>query len=94
MISILQSVVLLNAARPIFLLIFQVMETQLVYAEGMNGISFCMLEDQLVQIISDTGLFIVTTLENSRKYQLDFYPVSAEAIEAYGLEIIIFNEPK
>lgn len=61
------------------------METKLVYAEVMNGITFSMMEDPLVRIISDTGVFIVTTLENSKKYALDFYPVCAEAMEAYGL---------
>ena len=63
------------------------METQLVYAEVMNGISFSMLEDKLVQIISDTGVFMVTTLENSKKYALEFYPVDVAGKEAYGLRI-------
>ncbi|MNK09779.1 hypothetical protein D3C87_277550 [compost metagenome] len=63
------------------------METQLVYAEVMNGISFSMLEDKLVQIISDGAVFIVTTIENSRLYPLDFYPVDSEGREAYGLRI-------
>ncbi len=38
-------------------------------------------------IISDTGLFIVTTEENSEKYNEDFYPVSEEAREAYGITL-------
>lgn len=64
------------------------METKLVYAEVMNGISFSMLDDKLVQIISDTGVFIVTTVENSKRYDLDFYPVDKDAIEAYNLKSI------
>lgn len=63
------------------------METQLVYAEVMNGITFSMMEDPLVQIISDTGVFLVTTLENSKQYPLDFYPVCTEAIEVYGISL-------
>lgn len=60
-------------------------KVQLVYAEVMNGITTDMLEDPLVAIISDTGLFIVTTGENSLKYDEDFYPVCAEAKEVYGI---------
>lgn len=33
------------------------------------------------------GFLVITTEENSRKYPLDFYPVDAEAMEAYDLEI-------
>lgn len=63
------------------------METQLVYSEVMNGISFSMLEDKLVQIISDGAVFLVTTIENSRQYSLDFYPVDSEGMKAYSLRI-------
>lgn len=52
----------------------------------MNGITFSMMEDPLVLIISDTGVFIVTTLENLKQYTLDFFPVCKEAIKAYGLK--------
>lgn len=58
-------------------------KVQLVYAEVMNGISEAMRNDPLVAIISDTGVFIVTTEENSQKYDEEFYPVSAEARNAY-----------
>jgi hypothetical protein len=64
-----------------------IMKTQLVYAEILDFITDEMRQDPLVQIVSDTGVFIVTTIENSRQYPLDFYPVSAEAIEAYDLEM-------
>lgn len=60
-------------------------KVQLVYAEVMNGISLDMLGDPLVAIISDTGVFIVTTNENSLKYNEDFYPVCEEAEKAYGV---------
>lgn len=60
-------------------------KVQLVYAEIMNGITMPMLEDKKVLIISDTGIFIVTTEENSKKYDEEFYPVCAEAMEAYNI---------
>jgi hypothetical protein len=55
----------------------------LVYAEC--SVTFQMLEDKLVVIISDTGVFMVTTEENSKHYDEEFYPVNAEGIEAYGI---------
>lgn len=61
------------------------MKTQLVYAE-INFLTPAMREDPLVQIVSDNAVFLITTEENSRQYPLDFYPVSAEAVEAYNLE--------
>lgn len=65
-------------------------KVQLVYAEVMNGITEAMRNDPLVAIISDTGVFIVTTLENSRMYALDFFPVCTEAIEAYRINFDSF----
>lgn len=62
-------------------------KVQLVYAEIMNGITLDMIGDKLVAIISDTGLFMVTTKENSLKYNEDFYPVGAEARKEYKLEV-------
>jgi len=62
-------------------------KVQLVYAEIMDGVTMSMLEDKQVVIISDGALFIVTTEENSKKYEGEFYPVGAEAIEAYGIII-------
>jgi hypothetical protein len=44
-----------------------------------------MREYPLVQIVSDTGMFNVTTVENLKQYPLDFYPLSAEVMEAYNL---------
>ena len=67
---------------------------QLVYADVMNGITFTMLEDPKVVIISDTGLFIVTTEENSKKYDEEFHPVCAEAMDAYSKELRSFSHLK
>ena len=58
---------------------------QLVYAEVMNGVTLQMLGDPLVAIISDTGVFMVTTELNSKKFNEDFYPVDAEAKKVYGI---------
>lgn len=55
----------------------------LVYAEV--SLTFQMLEDKQVVIISDTGVFMVTTEENSKNYNEEFYPVDAEGREAYGI---------
>lgn len=68
-------------------------QVQLVYAEVMNGITFSMLEDPQVVIISDNSVFIVTTKENSKNYDEVFYPVDEEGIEAYDL-LIIFSRNK
>lgn len=59
--------------------------TNLVYAEC--SVTFEMLEDKMVAIISDTGIFIVTTLENSKKYVEEFYPVNAEGMKAYNIRM-------
>ncbi len=63
------------------------MKTQLVYTEILDFITSTMREDPLVQIVSETGVFIVTTAENSKQYPLDFYPVDADGKEAYGLRM-------
>jgi hypothetical protein len=63
------------------------METLLVYAEVIDFITDEMREDPLVQLISDGAIFFVTTVENSKRYDLDFYPVHKDGMEAYGLRI-------
>jgi hypothetical protein len=65
--------------------IYKMEKVQLVYAELINGVSLTMREDPLVHIVSDTAVFMVTTLQNSVNYTENFYPVDAEAIEAYHL---------
>jgi hypothetical protein len=47
-------------------------DLQLVYAELMNGVTLDILGDPLLAIISETGVFMVTTEENSVKYNEDF----------------------
>lgn len=61
-------------------------KVQLVYAELVGGISFAMLEDRQVLIISDNATFLVTTETNSHKYQEDFFPVTAEAAKDYNIQ--------
>lgn len=51
----------------------------------MNETTDAMREDPLVVIISDTGVFIVTTEENSKNYKEEFYPLDLEAREAFGI---------
>lgn len=63
---------------------------QLVYAEVMKGITFSMLEDKEVVIISEGTVFLVTTEANSHKYDEEFYPVSEEAKKSYMDEFKIF----
>jgi hypothetical protein len=43
------------------------------------------LENKLGRRVSDTGVFIITAEENSKRYEEDFYPVDAEGIDAYGI---------
>lgn len=51
-------------------------------------ITDAMRDDSLVVIISDTGVLMVTTEENSKKYDEEFYPVTAEGREAYGIRLV------
>ena len=52
-----------------------------VYAEVMNGINDEMRNDPLVAIISDGSVFIITTEENSEKYDNEeFFPTAEETI--------------
>jgi hypothetical protein len=57
----------------------------LVYSELMGSVTFEMLEDKLVLNIWDNAMFIVTTEENARNYDLEFHPVTAEGIDAYNI---------
>ncbi len=50
-----------------------------------------MLEDLKVVIISDTGIFTITTEKNSKKYDEEFFPVCVEAIEAYGIGLKVIG---
>jgi len=65
------------------------MENQLMYAEIIDGFTVEMENDPKAQIISDSGIFLVTTKSNMHKYpELDFYEVCQEAIEAYDLKFL------
>jgi len=56
-----------------------------VYAEVMNGITDEMRKDSLVAIISDGSVFIITTEENSKKYDNEeFFPTEEETIMEYN----------
>jgi hypothetical protein len=59
----------------------------LVYSELMGSVTFEMLEDKLVLLIQDNAVFMVTTKENAKNYNEEFYPVIAEGIEAYNIEL-------
>lgn len=59
----------------------------LVCTELTSAVTFQMLEDKMVCIIADNGLFLVTTEENSKKYKEDFYPVDVEGQKAYGIVV-------
>lgn len=63
------------------------MENQLMYAELINGVTEQMKEDKQVQIVSDVGLFLVTTRSNTSNYpELVFEEIDKEAIEAYHIK--------
>ncbi|MEZ4936527.1 MAG: hypothetical protein R2799_02935 [Crocinitomicaceae bacterium] len=63
---------------------------KLVFAELVEGVSFQMMEDRNVVIVSDGAFFLVTTEEHSKEYpELKFDHVPSEAIEQYGLENLL-----
>lgn len=60
----------------------------LVYAELMGSVTFDMLLDKQLLIISDNAIFIVSTLDNAVNYpNEDFYPVDGEAMKAYEIRV-------
>ncbi len=60
---------------------------KLVFAELVEGVSFQMMEDRKVVIVSDGAFFLVTTEEHSKEYpEPDFDVVPDCAIEQYGLQ--------
>lgn len=62
------------------------MENQIMFAELINGITIEMLNDPLIRIISDTGLFLVTPKTNSYKYpELDFEDADDDALKIYEI---------
>ncbi len=60
--------------------------SKLVFAELVEGVSFEMMEDKKVVIVSDGAMFLVTTEEHSKEYpELVFEVVPNEAIQQYRL---------
>lgn len=52
----------------------------------MSSVTFEMLLDKQLLIISDNAIFIVSTPENAVNYPNEtFYPVDGEAMEAYEI---------
>jgi len=59
-----------------------------MYAELINGITIDMLNDSKVRIISDTGLFLITSKSNTSNYpNLEFDVATMESLEAYKHEL-------
>jgi hypothetical protein len=58
----------------------------LVYAEFSGTLSFEMMMDSNILIISDGSVFVITTKEYALKYpDEEFEPVSDYAISEYGI---------
>ena len=59
----------------------------LVSAELMSSVTFDMLLDKQLLIISDNAVFIVSTPKNAVNYpKEDFYSVGEEAMEGHEIE--------
>lgn len=54
----------------------------------MSSVTFNMLLDKQILIISDNAIFIVSTPENAVNYpNEEFYPVDEEVMKAYEIEV-------
>lgn len=61
----------------------------LVYAELMGSVTFDMLADRKLLILSDNAIFIITFEENAVNYTSEtFYPVGEEAIRDYEIKVV------
>ncbi len=57
---------------------------KLMYAECVSGVTQQMRDDQKVMIVSDTGVFMITTPANILNYQeLEFNVASRKAVRLY-----------
>jgi hypothetical protein len=57
---------------------------KLMYAECVSGVTQQMRDDQKVMIVSDTGIFIITTPANILHYQeLNFNVADRKAVRLY-----------
>ena len=60
-----------------------------MYAECINGVTDQMRNDKCVDIISDTGIFVIMPAAHAKNYSsLEFEPADADAINAYSDQII------
>lgn len=60
-----------------------------MYAECINGVSDQMANDKQVDIISDTGVFIITPSNNIGNYpDLEWEEADEQAVNAYKDQII------
>jgi len=72
-----------------YLLSLHIRSKQLVYAECINGVTDMMRSDNNVDIISDTGIFIITNKLNALNYEdLSFEDTDSETISSYKEQII------
>lgn len=62
------------------------MEDKIVFAELIDGVTIEMLNDPLVRIVSDTGVFLITRESNISNYpELDFEEADEEALKIYEI---------
>ena len=62
------------------------MENQMMYAELVDGVTIDMLNDPLVRIVSDTGLFLLTPKSNTSNYpELDFEIADEDTLKTYNI---------
>lgn len=62
------------------------MNTIYVFVECVNGITTQMENDTMGMVISDGGLFFVTTLQNMVNYpNVDFEVTTVKTLEEYGI---------
>ena len=59
----------------------------LVCAELVNGLSLEMLQDKMVLVLNDGGLFVITTVENSEHYTETFYPLDSEVQNLFNIVV-------
>jgi len=70
-------------------------DLELVVAELPDGTNNWMLHDDLVHIVSDGALFMITTEENMKWYHyLEFSPVDGEVLVEMELEFTLLENGK
>jgi hypothetical protein len=62
------------------------MEDKIMFAELIDGVTIEMLNDPLVRIVSDTGVFLITRESNISNYpELDFEETDEKALKTYKI---------